>query len=132
MCVAERDDGAIVGRLGLARETHRAGRHIADLCPIVAQDARREALMEPAREWALASGVRKLEPHVFPWNAPGSGCSSGSGSSVRVPKGALRLGRRGRAHDLDGVCRFLTSGRFGSSLDIGVMVLWLVAEVSER
>jgi RimJ/RimL family protein N-acetyltransferase len=72
--VAERSDGAIVGRLSLARDTHPASAHVADLGLMVAQDARRQgvgrALLEAAAEWARASGVRKLELHVFPWNEP--------------------------------------------------------------
>jgi RimJ/RimL family protein N-acetyltransferase len=72
--VAERDDGAIVGRLSLARDTHPASAHVADLGLMVAKDARRQgvgwALMEAAVEWARASGIRKLELHVFPWNEP--------------------------------------------------------------
>ena len=72
--VAERDDGAIVGRLSLARDTHPASAHVADLGLMVAADARRQgvgrALLEAAVEWARASGVRKLELHVFPWNEP--------------------------------------------------------------
>ena len=72
--VAERSDGAIVGRLSLARDTHPASAHVADLGLMVAKDARRQgvgrALMEASVEWAKASGVRKLELHVFPWNEP--------------------------------------------------------------
>jgi RimJ/RimL family protein N-acetyltransferase len=72
--VAERADGALIGRLSLARDTHPASGHIADLGLMVAKDARRQgvgkALLEAAVEWAKASGVRKLELHVFPWNEP--------------------------------------------------------------
>ena len=72
--VAERNDGAIVGRLSLARDTHPASAHVADLGLMVAKAARRtgvgRALMEASVEWARASGVRKLELHVFPWNEP--------------------------------------------------------------
>ena len=72
--VAERSDGVIVGRLSLARDTHPASAHVADLGLMVAQDARRQgvgrALLEAAVEWARASDVRKLELHVFPWNEP--------------------------------------------------------------
>jgi RimJ/RimL family protein N-acetyltransferase len=72
--VAERNDGALVGRLSLARDTHPASAHVADLGLMVAQDARRQgvgwALMEAAADWARASDVRKLELHVFPWNEP--------------------------------------------------------------
>src|SRR5437016_347981 len=73
--VAERSsDGAIIGRLSLARDTHPASAHVADLGLMVASDARRQgvgkALLEAAVEWARMSGVRKLELHVFPWNEP--------------------------------------------------------------
>ena len=72
--VAERSDGAMIGRLSLARDTHPASTHVADLGLMVAKDARRQgvgkALLEAAVEWARGNGVRKLELHVFPWNEP--------------------------------------------------------------
>jgi len=73
--VAERaSDGAIVGRLSVARDTHPASAHVADVGLMVAKDARRRgvgrALLAAAVDWARASGVRKLELHVFPWNEP--------------------------------------------------------------
>ncbi len=72
--VAERTDGMIIGRLSLARDTHPASTHVADLGLMVAKTARRQgvgrALLEAAVEWARGSGVRKLELHVFPWNEP--------------------------------------------------------------
>jgi len=73
--VAERDeDGAIIGRLSLARDTHPASAHVADLGLMVAADARRQgvgwALLEAAVEWSRTAGIRKLELHVFPWNEP--------------------------------------------------------------
>src|SRR3954451_15206844 len=73
--VAEREsDGAIIGRLSLARDTHPASAHVADLGLMVAADARRQgvgrALLEAAVEWARSAGIRKLELHVFPWNEP--------------------------------------------------------------
>jgi ribosomal-protein-alanine N-acetyltransferase len=72
--VAERSDGALIGRLSLARDSHPASAHVADLGLMVAKSARRQgvgnALLEAAVEWARASGVRKLELHVFPWNEP--------------------------------------------------------------
>jgi putative acetyltransferase len=70
--VAERDDGALVGRLSVSRDTHPASSHVADLGLMVASDARRQgvgrALLQSAVEWARGAGVRKLELHVFPWN----------------------------------------------------------------
>ena len=72
--VAERSDGAIVGRLSLARDTHPASTHVADLGLMVAREARRQgvgkAMLEASVEWAKAAGVRKIELHVFPWNDP--------------------------------------------------------------
>jgi putative acetyltransferase len=72
--VAERGDGAIIGRLSLARDSHPASAHVADLGLMVAKDARRQgvgkALLEAAVDWAGRSRVRKLELHVFPWNEP--------------------------------------------------------------
>jgi RimJ/RimL family protein N-acetyltransferase len=70
--VAERDDGALVGRLSISRDTHPASAHVADLGLMVASDARRQgvgrALLQAAVDWAHRAGVRKLELHVFPWN----------------------------------------------------------------
>jgi len=63
--VAEREDGAIVGRLSVARDAHPASAHVADIGLMVAQDARRQGV-----EWARTAGVSKLELHVFPWNEP--------------------------------------------------------------
>jgi RimJ/RimL family protein N-acetyltransferase len=66
------DDGAIVGRLSIARDQHPASRHVADLGLMVAQSHRRQGvgtkLLEAAAHWARGTGVRKLELHVFPWN----------------------------------------------------------------
>lgn len=70
--IAEREDGAIVGRLSVGRDPHPASSHVADLGLMVALDARREgigtALLQAAVDWARTAGVRKLELHVFPWN----------------------------------------------------------------
>ena len=72
--VAERTDGELVGRMSLARDTHPASAHVADLGVMVAKDARGHgvgrALLAAAVEWARGSGIRKLELHVFPWNEP--------------------------------------------------------------
>ncbi|HEY2311955.1 MAG TPA: GNAT family protein [Gaiellaceae bacterium] len=70
--VAERDDGALVGRLSVGRDPHPASAHVADVGLMVAVDARRQgigtALLHAAVDWAREAGVRKLELHVFPWN----------------------------------------------------------------
>ena len=72
--VAERADGAVVGRLSVARDPHPASAHVADLGLMVAKDARRQgigrALLEAAVDWARVAGISKLELHVFPWNEP--------------------------------------------------------------
>jgi RimJ/RimL family protein N-acetyltransferase len=72
--VAEAEDGALVARLSLARDTHPASAHVADLGLMVAKDYRGRgigmALLGTAAEWARANSVRKLELHVFPWNEP--------------------------------------------------------------
>jgi RimJ/RimL family protein N-acetyltransferase len=73
--VAERSaDGAMIGRLSVARDTHPASAHVADIGLMVAKDARRQgvgrALLDAAVDWARVAGVRKLELHVFPWNEP--------------------------------------------------------------
>jgi RimJ/RimL family protein N-acetyltransferase len=69
--VAESADG-IVGRISLARETHPASEHVADLGLMVAGSHRRRgvgrALMQAAEDWAREVGVHKLELHVFPYN----------------------------------------------------------------
>ena len=69
--VAELPEG-IVGRLSLGRDPHPASRHVADLGLMVAAGHRRrgigKALLRQAVEWARASGIRKLELHVFPHN----------------------------------------------------------------
>jgi RimJ/RimL family protein N-acetyltransferase len=71
--VAE-DEGGIVARLSLARDSHPASPHVADLGLMVAAGHRRRgigrALLEQAVEWARESGIDKLELHVFPHNEP--------------------------------------------------------------
>jgi RimJ/RimL family protein N-acetyltransferase len=70
--VAEMDDGRLVGRLSLSRDTHPASAHVADLGLMVAKDVRGRgigtALLQAAVAWARGNGIRKLELHVFPWN----------------------------------------------------------------
>jgi ribosomal protein S18 acetylase RimI-like enzyme len=72
--VAETSDGALVGRLSVARDVHPASRHVADLGLMVAAGHRRQgigrALLEQAVGWAQETGVTKLELHVFPHNEP--------------------------------------------------------------
>ncbi len=73
--VAQDDEtGRLVGRLSLARDLHPSSRHVGDLGLMVAAGYRRRgigrALLGQAVSWARASGISKLELHVFPWNAP--------------------------------------------------------------
>jgi RimJ/RimL family protein N-acetyltransferase len=69
--VAEAGD-EIVGRLSVARDSHPASRHVADVGLMVAASHRRRgvgtALLDAAVAWARQTGVRKLELHVFPHN----------------------------------------------------------------
>jgi RimJ/RimL family protein N-acetyltransferase len=69
--VAEVPEG-VVGRLSVARDSHPASWHVADLGLMVATGFRRKgigrALLERAIEWAGKVGVIKLELHVFPHN----------------------------------------------------------------
>lgn len=71
--VAETPAG-VVGRLSLARDSHPASRHVADVGLMVAAGHRRRgigsALLEQAVEWAREAGIEKLELHVFPYNEP--------------------------------------------------------------
>ena len=64
--------GAVVGRLSIARDSHPASLHVADLGIMVAARWRRRglgrALMEAAEQWARSVGIAKLQLHVFPHN----------------------------------------------------------------
>ena len=71
--VAENAAG-IVARLSLARDSHPASPHVADLGLMVAMSHRRRgigrSLLEQAVAWARESEIEKLELHVFPHNEP--------------------------------------------------------------
>lgn len=71
--VAERE-GRLVGRLTVARDSHPASHHVADVGLMVARAARGQgvgsALLAAAEGWARAHQVTKLELHVFPHNLP--------------------------------------------------------------
>jgi RimJ/RimL family protein N-acetyltransferase len=64
----------VVGRLSVARDGNPFSHHVAELGLMVAAGDRRQgvgtALMQQAVKWARASGVTKLELHVFPHNEP--------------------------------------------------------------
>jgi RimJ/RimL family protein N-acetyltransferase len=68
------DEGAIVGRLSVARDPHPSSSHVADLGLMVAASHRRRgigrSLLDAAVTWARRAGIRKLELHVFTWNEP--------------------------------------------------------------
>ncbi len=67
-------EGRVVARLSIARDLHPSSSHVADLGLMVEVGYRRRgvgrALLAQAVDWAAKAGVRKLELHVFPWNAP--------------------------------------------------------------
>jgi RimJ/RimL family protein N-acetyltransferase len=71
--VAETPAG-VVGRVSIARDGNPVSHHVAELGLMVDAGERRRgigtALMEEAVEWARASGVTKVELHVFPHNEP--------------------------------------------------------------
>lgn len=71
--VAETPAG-IVGRLSISRDGSTVSHHVAELGLMVVSGERRRgigtALVEEAISWARASGVTKLELHVFPHNEP--------------------------------------------------------------
>ena len=71
--VAEAPTG-VVGRMSIARDGNPVSHHVAELGLMVAAGERRSgvgtALMEEAVKWARASGVTKVELHVFPHNEP--------------------------------------------------------------
>lgn len=71
---AAEDETRIVGRLSLARDTHPASRHVADVGLMVAESHRRQGvgtmLLDQSVAWARSSAISKLELHVFPWNEP--------------------------------------------------------------
>jgi RimJ/RimL family protein N-acetyltransferase len=93
------DGDAIVGRLSVSRDPHPASAHVADLGLVVAAGHRRRGigklLLDRTVVWARASGVRKLELHVFPWNEP----------AIRLYEtfGFVREGLRRRHYRRDGV-----------------------------
>jgi RimJ/RimL family protein N-acetyltransferase len=71
LLVAE-EQGNVVGRLSIVRDSHPSSAHVADLGLMVAASHRRRgigsALLAAAEEWARGAGVSKLELHVFPHN----------------------------------------------------------------
>lgn len=72
--LAETGNGAVVGRLSIARDLHPASAHVAELGVLVAATARRQgvgtALLAAAEEWARAAGISRIELQVFPHNTP--------------------------------------------------------------
>jgi RimJ/RimL family protein N-acetyltransferase len=96
--VAEAPEG-IVGRLSIARDTHPASEHVADLGLMVARGFRRRgigrALMAAAETWALEVGVRKIELHVFPHNTAAIALYEGLG----YEREGFRRSHYRRGHD---------------------------------
>ena len=86
--VAERSDGAIIGRLSLARDTHPASAHVADLGLMVAKDARgrgvgRALLRQPSTGRA-APAFGSSSSMSSRGTSRRSSSTSGSGSSARA------------------------------------------------
>jgi len=105
-------DGIVAGRLSLARDSHGASSHVADLGLMVAARYRRRgigwALLEQAVGWAGGSGVRKLELHVFPWNEPAVRLYEAFG----FVREGLRVGHYARgSEDVDAVLMGYRVGR---------------------
>ncbi len=96
--VAEAPEG-IIGRLSIARDTHPASEHVADLGLMVARGFRRRgigrALMAAAEAWAQEVGVRKIELHVFPHNTAAIALYEGLG----YEREGFRRGHYRRGHD---------------------------------
>jgi ribosomal-protein-alanine N-acetyltransferase len=96
--VAEAPEG-IVGRLSIARDTHPASEHVADLGLMVARGFRRRgigrALMAAAETWALEVGVGKIELHVFPHNTAAIALYEGLG----YEREGFRRSHYRRGHD---------------------------------
>jgi GNAT superfamily N-acetyltransferase len=84
-------DGRIVARLSLARDSHPASRHVADLGLMVDAGYRRRGigtrLLGEAVEWAQASGVSKLELPSF------------RGTSLALAPTRRSIGGRGHRSD---------------------------------
>lgn len=103
-------DGALVGRLSIARDEHPSSSHVADVGIMVAAEWRRRgvgrALMEAAADWAMSVGIAKLQLHVFPHNT--------AAIALYERLGYVREGRR-RAHFV----------RNGEPVDVVLMALLL-------
>ncbi len=119
--VAE-DDGAIVGRLSIARDPHTASRHVADLGLMVAAEPpppRHRA--RPARAGGLL-GARRRHPQARAARLPLERAGDQALRAVRLrargaPQGPLPPRRRVRRRDPDGVlARRLTTPAFEESL----------------
>lgn len=118
--VAESAEAELVGRLSLARDTHPASAHVADLGLMVAKGHRGRgvgtALLEQAVAWAREAGVRKLELHVFPWNEPALALYDRFG----FVREGLRHGHYRRdSEDVDAILMALRIGEAGRPMPAG-------------
>ena len=105
--VAE-DDGAIVGRLSVARDPHPASRHVADLGLMVAASHRRRGIGRALLEQAVVVGARRGRPQARAARLSLERARDPALRAVRLrargpPQAALPPRRRVRRRDPDGL-----------------------------
>ena len=106
--VAERDDGALVGRLSVGRDPHPASAHVADVGLMVALDARRQGVGHGAPAGSGRLGAGRGRPQARAARLPVERGRDRPLRPVRLrarglPQGALPPGRRVRRRDPDGL-----------------------------
>ena len=86
--VAEGSDGVLLGRLSVARDSHPASAHVADLGLMVAKDARRQgvgrALLEAAVDWAHTAASASWSCTSSRGTSPPSACTNASASNAKA------------------------------------------------